>query len=75
MKRRRLRKVRIISILKQHQAGLGGREMCLKHKIRYATFWKRRSKNSGPDVSDARRLTTLEGENAKYQKMLPRRLL
>ena len=67
MKRSRFSEEQIIGILKEHQAGLGAKELCRKHGISDATFYKWRSKYGGMEVSDARRLKTLESENAKLK--------
>ena len=60
----------IIGILKQHQAGLGAKELCRKYGISDATFYKWRSKYGGMEVSDARKLKALEEENRKLKKLL-----
>ena len=65
----------IIGILKEHQAGLGAKELCRKHGISDATFYKWRSKYGGMEVSDARRLKTLETENAKLKRMLAEQMM
>jgi putative transposase len=57
-------------ILKEHQAGLSAAELCRKHGISDATFYKWRSKFGGMEVSEAKRLRTLEDENAKLKKLL-----
>lgn len=75
MKRSRFSEEQIIGILKEHQAGLGAKELCRKHGIRDATFYKWRSKYGGMEVSDARRLKTLEAENAKLKKMLAEQMM
>ena len=75
MKRSRFREEQIIGILKEHQAGLGAKELCRKHGISDATFYKWRSKYGGMEVSDARRLETLESENAKLKKMLAEQMM
>ena len=67
MKKSRFSEEQIISILKEHQAGLGAKELCRKHGISDATFYKWRSKYGGMEVSDARRLKTLEAENARLK--------
>lgn len=56
MKRSRFSEEQIIGILKQHQAGLGAKELCRKHGISDATFYKWRSKYGGMEVSDAKKL-------------------
>lgn len=75
MKRSRFSEEQIIGILKEHQAGLGAKELCCKHGISDATFYKWRSKYGGMEVSDARRLKTLESENAKLKKMLAEQMM
>lgn len=75
MKRSRFSQEQIISILKEHQAGMTAAELCRKHGISDATFYKWRSKYSGMDVSDARRLKTLEAENAKLKKLLAEQMM
>lgn len=75
MKRSRFSEEQIIGILKEHQAGLGAKELCRKHGISDATFYKWRSKYGGMEVSDARRLKMLEAENAKLKKMLAEQIL
>ena len=75
MKRSCFSEEQIIGILKEHQAGLGAKELCRKHGISDATFYKWRSKYGGMEVSDARRLKTLESENAKLKKMLAEQMM
>ena len=75
MKRSRFSEEQIIGILKEHQAGLGAKELCRRHGISDATFYKGRSKYGGMEVSDARRLKTLESENAKLKKMLAEQMM
>jgi len=70
MKRSRFREEQIIGILKAHQAGVSAKDLCRKHGISDATFYKWRSKYGGMEVSDARRLKAPEAENAKLKKML-----
>lgn len=56
MKRSRFTEEQIIGILKEYQAGLGAKELCRKHGVSDATFYKWRSKFDGMDVSDAKKL-------------------
>ena len=46
----------IIGILREHAAGCELKELCRKHGISDATFYKWRSKYGGMEVSDARKL-------------------
>ena len=53
MRKSRFSQEQIIGILKEHHAGLSAGELCRKHGISDATFYKWRSKYGGMDVSDA----------------------
>ncbi len=75
MKRSRFSEEQIIGILKEHQAGLGAKELCRKHGISDATFYKWRSKYGGMEVSDAKKLKALEVENAKLKKLLAEQMM
>ncbi len=70
MRRRRFMKEQIITILKEHQAGLSAAELCEKHGISDATFCKWRSKFGRVEVSDAKRLRALEEENGRLKELL-----
>ena len=70
MKKSRYTEEQIIGILKQHQAGLGAKELCRKYGISDATFYKWRSRYGGMEVSDAKRLRALEDENRRLKKLL-----
>ena len=70
MRRSRFSDEQIIGILKEHQAGMSVAELCRKHGISDATFYKWRSKFGGMEVSEAKRLRTLEDENARLKKLL-----
>lgn len=70
MKRSRFSEEQIIGILKEHQAGMSAADLCRKHGVSDATFYKWRSKYGGMEVSDAKKLRALEAENAKLKKLL-----
>lgn len=75
MKRSGFSEEQIIGILKEHQAGLGAKELCRKHGVSDATFYKWRSKYGGMEVSDAKKLKALEAENAKLKKLLAEQMM
>jgi len=60
----------IIALLKEHEAGVKTGDLCRKHGISEATFYNWKAKFGGLEVSDARRLKGLEGENARLKKLL-----
>ena len=70
MRKSRFSQEQIIGVLKEHHAGLSADELCRKHGISDATFYKWRSKYGGMDVSDARKLKALEDENARLKRLL-----
>jgi len=75
MKRSRYTEEQIIGILKEHQAGMSAGDLCRKHGVSEATFYKWRSKYGGMEVSDARRLKALEEENRRLKKLLAESML
>ena len=75
MRKSRFSEEPIIGILKEHQAGMGAKELCRKHGISDGTFYKWRSKYGGMELSEAKRLKALEAENAKLKKMLAEQML
>lgn len=50
-------------------------EVCRRHGISSATFYKWKSKFGGLEVSDASRLRTLEQENSRLKKLLAEAML
>ena len=70
MKRKRFSEEQIIAVLKEHEVGMKTAEVCRKHGISEATFYNWKSKFGGMDVSEAKRLKTLETENAKLKRLL-----
>jgi putative transposase len=75
MKKSRYSEGQIIAVLKEHQAGVPVSELCRKHGISDATFYNWRSRYGGMEVSDARRLKSLEEENRKLKKLLAESML
>lgn len=61
--------------MKEHAADLPPAELCRKHGISEATFYKRRSRYGGMEISDARRLKGLDDENRRLKKVLAESML
>ena len=62
-------------MLKEHAAGMSASDLCRKHGISDATFYKWRSRYGGMEVSDAKKLKALEEENRKLKKLLAESML
>jgi putative transposase len=75
MKKSRFSEEQIIAVLKESQAGIPTSELCRKHGISDATFYNWRNRYGGMEVSDARRLKSLEDENRKLKKLLAESML
>ncbi len=75
MKRSRFSEEQIIAILKEHEAGVATAEVCRRHGVSSATFYKWKAKFGGLEVSDAKRLRQLEDENAKLKRLLAEAML
>ena len=73
MKPSRFTDEQIIGILREQ--GAGAATVCRQHGISSATFYKWKAKYGGLEVSDAKRLKTLEDENAKLKKLLAEAML
>ena len=70
MKRSRFSDEQIISVLKEQEAGMATAGVGRRHGISSATFYKWKAKYGGLEVSDARRLRSLEEENARLKRLL-----
>ena len=70
MRKSRFTETQIILMIKEQEAGLAVAEVCRKHGLSPASFYKLKAKYGGMEVSDARRLRSLEEENAKLKRLV-----
>ena len=61
--------------MREQEAGGKTAEVCRRHGISAATLYGWKAKFGGMEVSDAKRLRAVEGENARLKKLLAEAML
>jgi putative transposase len=69
MKRSRFSEEQHIGILKEHEAGVSVTGLCRKHDVSDSSIYKCKAKFGGMEVSEAKRLKTLEDENTRLKRL------
>jgi len=75
MKRKRYSEAQILGFMKEAESGIPVKELCRKHGFSDASFYNWRSKYGGMELSDIKRLKSLEQENARLKKLLAETML
>jgi putative transposase len=73
--KKRFSEEQIIGFLREAERGVAVKDLCRRHGFSDASYYLWRSKYGGMDVSDAKRLKTLESENARLKKLLAESML
>jgi len=69
MKGSRFTEIQIFSILKEAENGSPVKDVCRRHGISDATYYKWKSKYGGMAVSDLKRMKELESELGRLKRM------
>ena len=70
VRKSRFNEEQIIAILKESEAGVETGELCRRHGITKASFYRWKSKYGGLELSEARRLKQLEDENRQLKHIV-----
>jgi putative transposase len=70
MRKSRFSDEQIIAILAEQERGMTTAEVCRRHGVSEGTFYKWKAKFGGMQLSDAKKLKTLETENARLKRLL-----
>lgn len=69
MTKKRHSEVQIFNILKESDSGISVNELCRKHGISNATYYKWKSKYGGMELSELRKLKNLEAEHNRLKQL------
>ena len=65
----------MIGILKQQEQGKSVNDVCREHGISQGTFYQWKSKYSGMEVSQQKRMKDLEAELSQYKRIVAEKSL
>jgi putative transposase len=70
MKRKRYTEEKIVSILKEHEAGASAPDLSRRYGIAENTIYRWKSKFGGMEVSEAKKLRELQDQNRRLKHLL-----
>jgi putative transposase len=70
MKRKRFKEEQIIGILKEAEAGVAVQDLVRKYGVSEQTYYRWKSKYGGMQISDAKKLRSLEEENRRLKHIV-----
>ncbi len=73
--KQRFSEEQIVGILREAEAGVAIKELCRKHGFSEASYYAWRSKYGGMEVSDVKRLKSLDAENTRLKRLLAETML
>ena len=75
MTRKRYTEEQIIGVLKESEAGAKTGELCRKHGMSEASFYKWKAQYAGLTVNELKRLRSLEEENRRLKQIVAQQAL
>ncbi len=75
MRKSRFSEEQIVGIIQEYASGAKVSELCRRHGMSDATFYKWKAKYGGMQVNEVKRLKDLEAENGKLKKLLAETML
>jgi putative transposase len=70
MRGKRFKEEQIIGVLKEAEAGFPLNDLLRKHGISEGTYYRWKAKYGGLELSEAKRLKSLEDENRRLKKLV-----